>query len=469
MVVVLDGVDATNNRGLAQLLHLLLKFSRIPSLRLLMTSRSGVPDRLKDYGLSEVEARPPDSDIALYFAKCIDESPINYEVLDESHTKLFPYQKFIDISNGLFLPMRPKWFSNIASQPNKTFLDLVEAGSPDVPKAFCQALVRDLQSSEEFDAILCLLYHVVKCDGMGYFFTARMAHEAIDAWGIRNQGVTQCTTDEIVELCQRLVFIDSKTQAMVLRSPLLMDHLRNAVFGDRYHERQATATIRYLSNPDFATGACKSSKELKKRFQAHPYLWFAAKCNFSRSLPSSFEADFFTFVTSQGNIDSYLQAREAWPYLDDETYGECEKDVERWGCYTRGTTALGLAVSLRNEDILRRFVDEGADLEARDGDLNTPLHIAAFDEDDFHMVKALLQAGSNVAVVNEEGLTPLAIAIVHGNVDSVKLLIEFGADIRSVDEDDLRQCVEERPAIAEYLVGLGVEMPKEDDEDGGED
>ena len=101
MIIVLDGVDATNERGLARLINLLLKFSRIPSLRVLMTSRSGAPDRLKDYGISEVEARPPDSDIALYFAKYIDESPVNPQVLDESHTKPFPYQKFIDISNGL--------------------------------------------------------------------------------------------------------------------------------------------------------------------------------------------------------------------------------------------------------------------------------------------------------------------------------------------------------------------------------
>ncbi|RBR15628.1 uncharacterized protein FIESC28_07269 [Fusarium coffeatum] len=469
MVVVLDGVDATNERGLAQLLHLLLEFSRIPSLRVLMTSRSGAPDRLKDYGLSEVEARSPDSDIALYFAKYIDESHVDHEVLHESHTRLLPYQKFIDISNGLFLPLRPNWFSNIASQPNKTFLDLVEAGSPDVPKAFCQALVRDLQLSEESDTILYLLYHVVKCDEMGYFFTARMVHEAIDAWGIRNQDVTQCTTDEIIGPFQRLVFIDSKTQAMVIRSPLLMNHLRNTVFGDEYHKRHATASIQYLSNPDFATGACKSSKELKERFQAHPYLWFAAKCNLPRSLPPSFESDFFIFVASQGNLDSYLQAREAWPYLDDETYDECERDTERWNCYTRGTTALGLAVTLGNEGILRKFIEKGADLEARDGDLNTALHIAAFDEDESDMLKVLLQAGSNVAVVNEEGLTPLAIAIVHGSLDSVKLLIEFGVDVRRLDEEDLRLCVDEKPDIAEYLAGLGVEMPVRDDGDDDED
>ncbi|KAH7183584.1 uncharacterized protein B0J16DRAFT_307923, partial [Fusarium flagelliforme] len=471
MVVVLDGLNDMEEEGLAELMELLLYDKKIPSLKVLMTSREPAPDPLwiVDFGLVEVEARPPDSDIALYFAKYIDESPVNSEVLDESYTKIFPYQKFIDISNGLFLPLLPKWFSNIASQPNTELLELVESCSTDsevnVAQEFCKYLAAEIKSSEQSEAILCTLYHIAKCDEMGYFFTTPMASEALEAWGIRIQDGTQFTADEIIELCQSLVFLDSDNQAIVLRSSLLMDHLRDDTFTTEYHERHATASIRYLSKPDFANGACKSSQELKERFQAHPYLWFAAKSNLPKSLPPSFESDFFTFVASQGNLDSYLQAREAWPYLDDETYDECEKDTERWRCYTRGSTALGLAVTLGNEGILRKFIEQGADLEARDGDLNTALHIAAFDEDESDMLKVLLQAGSNVAVVNEEGLMPLAIAIVHGRLESVKLLIEFGADVQRVDEEDLRRCLEERPAIAEYLVGLGVEMPEEDEDD----
>jgi hypothetical protein len=370
--------------------------------------------------------------------------------------------KLIDIR---FLPLLPKWFSYIPARPNKALFDLVKSGDIFIERAFCQALVNDIQSSQRSHPILCLLYHIVKCDEMGYFFTVPMGREALDSWGIRNQDGTQFTTDDIMRFCQGLVFLDKKNHAMVLRSPLFMDHLRNAVFGNEYHARQATASIRYLSKLDFVSGACKSSQELKQRFRAHPYLWFAAKANHLKFLPPCFESDFFTFAASPGSLESYLQARDAWPYLDDETYEECEKDTERWSCYTCGPTALYFAVTLGNESILRRCIDKGADLEARDGDLNTALHIAAFDEDDSHMVKALLQAGSNVAVVNEEGLTPLAIAVVHGNLDSVKLLIEFGADINRVDEEDLRQCVEERPAIARYLVGLGVEMPAGDEDD----
>lgn len=101
MVIVLDGVDATNETGLAELLGLLLKDKQIPSLRVLLTSRYRAPDVLKDFGLSEVEARLPDSHIGIYVTKYIEESPVSPEVLDEFDTSLFPYRKFFDISNGL--------------------------------------------------------------------------------------------------------------------------------------------------------------------------------------------------------------------------------------------------------------------------------------------------------------------------------------------------------------------------------
>ena len=103
MIVVLDGVEDMNNEGLGELLEFLFVENEIPSLRLLITSRQPDFDArwMEDFGLVEVEARPSDLDIALYLSKYIDESPVNPEVLDESHTKRFPYQKFIDISNGL--------------------------------------------------------------------------------------------------------------------------------------------------------------------------------------------------------------------------------------------------------------------------------------------------------------------------------------------------------------------------------
>jgi hypothetical protein len=67
--------------------------------------------------------------------------------------------------------------------------------------------------------------------------------------------------------------------------------------------------------------------------------------------------------------------------------------------------------------------------------------------------------------VDENGETPLSLAIVWGSVESVKLLFEYGADISTVDEEALEMCTQEEPEIAKYLSERGVEMPANDDND----
>lgn len=103
IIVILDGVDATNESGLKDLLHLLFDERIIPSLKILITSRLPFPNALDrtDLGISEIEAHAPESDIGLYFASYIDESPVNAEFPDPARVRLFPYKKFFDLSNGL--------------------------------------------------------------------------------------------------------------------------------------------------------------------------------------------------------------------------------------------------------------------------------------------------------------------------------------------------------------------------------
>ena len=82
-----------------------------------------------------------------------------------------------------------------------------------------------------------------------------------------------------------------------------------------------------------------------------------------------------------------------------------------------------------------------------------------------HALRALLSRGSDVSAVDENGETPLSLAIVWGSVESVKLLFEHGADISTVDEEALEMCIQEEPEIAKYLAERGVEMPVNDDND----
>ncbi|KAF5236051.1 hypothetical protein FANTH_11407 [Fusarium anthophilum] len=415
IIIILDGVDSSNEPGLRELMEILLR-EKAP-LRIMLASR-GPPSRALShgFGINTIAARATDQDLSLYHARAIDEAPVNAEVLDDSVTRLLPSQKLMDMANGRFLPIIPTWFSNIASQPDTAFLSLVDSWSPnssiDVSPAFCKALVDGIETSKHSDMVLCSLYYLVYGEENGYTFTPSMLWEALITWGIRDEDNTVFTLAQIANACADFAFIDTKTKVIKLRSPLLLDYLRNEVFDDKYHARHIRATFLYLTRSDHE-GAY-----------------------------------------------SYLQAAEAWPYVDEDSYDEFEAEEERWRCYTRGYTPLHLAAHFgARETLIQSLVDRGDNIEARAANGQTPLHIAAEIGDSSHTVKLLLEHGANVAAVDEDGLTPLAHAIVYGCLESVRLLISHGADINALDEEDLLECSRENPAIAEFLIGLGVEMP----------
>ncbi|KAF5626849.1 hypothetical protein F25303_10977 [Fusarium sp. NRRL 25303] len=470
IVIILDGVDSSNEVGLRELMELFLKAKT--QLQIMLTSRDPPSHALSDaFGINMITARAADEDLSLYHARAIDEAPVSAEVQDDSHTRLFPYQKLMEMADGRFLPIIPSWFGNIASQPNTTFLNMVESWSPnssiDASQTFCKTLVNEIQDSKYSEMTLCSLYYLVYGEENGYTFTPSMLWEALIAWGIRDEDNTVFTLAQISNTCADFAFIDSKTKIIKLRSPLLLDYLRNEVFDDKYHARHVKATFLYLTRSDHE-GACRSSQELKERLKAHPFLCYAAR-TLSPSLaalPSLlYDRDFLRMTTSHRSVDSYLQAAEAWPYIDEESYDEFEAEEERWHCYTKGYSRLHLAAHFgARETLIQSLVDRGDNIEARAVNGQTALHIAAEIGDSSHTLKRLLEYGANVAVVDEDGLTPLAHAIVYGCLESVRLLISHGADINALEEEDLLECSREKPDIAEFLVGLGVEMPVEESE-----
>jgi hypothetical protein len=336
-----------------------------------------------------------------------------------------------------------------------------------VSQAFCRALVNKIQASKYPEMTLCSLYYLVYGEENGYTFTPSMLWEALIAWGIRDDDNIVFTLTQISNTCTRFAFIDSQTKVMKFRSPLLLDYLRNEVFDDKYHSRHIRATFLYLTRGDHE-GACRSSQELKERLKAHPFLCYAARTLAPslaalQSLP--YDTDFLKMTTSHRSVDSYLQAAEAWPYIDEESYDEFEAEEERWRSYTRRYTPLHLAAHFgARETLIQSLVDRGDNIEAQAANGQTALHIAAEIGDSSHTVKRLLECEANVAAVDEDGLTPLAHAIVYGCLESVRLLISHGADINALEEEDLLECSREKPGIAEFLVGLGVEMPEEESE-----
>jgi ankyrin repeat protein len=76
---------------------------------------------------------------------------------------------------------------------------------------------------------------------------------------------------------------------------------------------------------------------------------------------------------------------------------------------------------------VKDFVNKGADINIKNKDGKTPLHIAV--ENNYEdIIKFLLENKADVNVKDNEGNTPLHIAIKKGNYFVIKELIKFGAD-----------------------------------------
>jgi ankyrin repeat protein len=104
----------------------------------------------------------------------------------------------------------------------------------------------------------------------------------------------------------------------------------------------------------------------------------------------------------------------------------CSYGVELDARSCNGETALSLA---RSSELIDLFVGLGANLEAAEG--STALHFAAAGGDWFE-VERLLRAGYDINAKNGEGQTPLHMAM---DSEVARLLLESGAHVDAQDEE----------------------------------
>lgn len=89
-----------------------------------------------------------------------------------------------------------------------------------------------------------------------------------------------------------------------------------------------------------------------------------------------------------------------------------------------GLSPIHIASGKGHIDFVLRLLDNGVHIDEKDSNNWTALHYAA-SQDFVELIEKLLQNGAKTAFSDKNGITPLFAAILHGHINSVKLLYKY--------------------------------------------
>lgn len=136
------------------------------------------------------------------------------------------------------------------------------------------------------------------------------------------------------------------------------------------------------------------------------------------------------------------------------TAGQIQGRWQNWGAMKRSEGEV---------ELIALLLDAGANVNARNKSGETPL--MAWVEKTPESVAYLLKRGADLNARSHYGNTALALAALWAPLDNVKLLVEAGAELNSVNEDGGtpldRAGRNKNSQIAEYLKSLGAKTGAE--------
>ncbi|XP_031634299.1 uncharacterized protein LOC116347724 isoform X1 [Contarinia nasturtii] len=96
---------------------------------------------------------------------------------------------------------------------------------------------------------------------------------------------------------------------------------------------------------------------------------------------------------------------------------------------------LFIAIEQRNTSEVENFIKEGVNINVKNQDGYTPLHVVA-SVDQLDVVQFLLDNNADVEAIDFNKNTPIHIAVKNNKIENVKLLLNYGASFNAKNSDD---------------------------------
>lgn len=105
--------------------------------------------------------------------------------------------------------------------------------------------------------------------------------------------------------------------------------------------------------------------------------------------------------------------------------------IEEPGYY--GRTPFMIAALANNIEKMNLLLNKGANINATDKEGKTALHIASFTNP--KLIKQLIDAGADLNLKDKDGNTAMHLAASWGRLDSIKILLENKININAINND----------------------------------